>query len=172
MNPFVGEFKRYKSLLEKAIAQVPDEALFNTLSPNGNSIAIIWKHLSGNFRSRFTDFLTSDGEKEWRNRDSEFIADQSLQKSDLKDMWDNAWQILEESVFSLSSKDMKRQVTIRGVTFTVEEALARSLAHFSYHVGQIVFLAKYFTGDQWKYLSIPPGKSDEYNQNPNREKER
>jgi len=169
MNLFSGEYSRYKSLLESAVEQVQEEDFFKRVGEPGNSIAVIIKHLSGNFASRFTDFLTTDGEKEWRNRDSEFQVDKAT-KTDLMATWSKSWTMLEKAVFSLNRKDMNKTVTIRGVPFTVEEALARSLAHFSYHVGQIVFLAKYFTGKNWNYLSIPPGESGKYNKNPNKEK--
>jgi len=169
MNVFVAEYKRYKNLLEKAVEQVSDEDFFKQFGAQDNSIAIIVKHISGNLLSRFTDFLTTDGEKEWRNRESEFQVSE-ITKAELMEMWKRAWQVLEEAVFSLNPEDMKKMVTIRGVAFTVEEALARSLAHFSYHVGQITYLAKHFAGDNWKYLSIPPGGSSAYNQNPSREK--
>ncbi len=169
MHVFVGEYKRYKGLLENAVAQVSDEDFFRQIGETSNSIAIIVKHLAGNLLSRFTDFLTTDGEKEWRQREAEFDAS-GASRAELMDLWQRAWKVLENNVFSLSPEDMSRTVTIRGVAFTVEEALARSLAHFSYHVGQIVYLAKHFAGDRWQYLTIPPGKSTEYNQNPTMEK--
>ncbi len=169
MNIFVGEYKRYKNLLESAIEQVSEEDIFKQVGENGNSIAVILKHISGNLLSRFTDFPTTDGEKEWRNRESEFHVGKTT-KAKLMETWNKSWNVLENSVFSLSPKDMNKIVKIRGVQFTVEEALARSLSHFSYHVGQIVYMAKYFTGKNWKYLSIPPGESNEYNKNPTKEK--
>lgn len=169
MNLFVAEFQRYKGLLEKTIEQITDEDFFRAIGGQGNSIAIIVKHLSGNLISRFTDFLTSDGEKEWRDRESEFRIEQR-DRSGLLEMWAKAWDVLEESVFSLGPDDMHKMVKIRGVQFSVEEALARSVAHFSYHVGQIIFAAKFFTGKNWKYLSIPPGGSAQYNTNPTKEK--
>ncbi len=170
MNVFVGEYKRFKGLLENAMEQVSDEDFFRELGATSNSIATIVKHLAGNLLSRFTDFLTSDGEKAWRDRESEFEVGE-LSRAELMEKWGQAWKVLEENVFSLGPEDMSRTVTIRGVSFTVEEALARSLAHFSYHVGQVVYLAKYFADRNWQYLTIPPGKSAEYNQNPTKEKE-
>jgi len=169
MNIFAGEYKRYKSLLESTIEQVSEEDIFTKIDEHGNSIAVIVKHISGNFLSRFTNFLTTDGEKEWRERESEFHVNNTT-KAELVETWREAWNVLEDSVFSLGPKEMNKVVKIRGVSFTVEEALARSLSHFSYHVGQIVYLAKYFAGEGWKYLSIPPGKSAEYNKNPAKEK--
>ncbi len=170
MNVFVGEYRRFKGLLEKAIEQVSDEDLFREIGETSNSIATIVNHLAGNLLSRFTDFLTSDGEKPWRDRESEFHVGE-LDRAALMEKWGRAWKVLEENVFSLGAADMRQTVTIRGVSFTVEEALARSLAHFSYHVGQVVYLAKYFSGEKWQYLTIPPGKSAEYNRNPTKEKE-
>jgi Protein of unknown function (DUF1572) len=169
MNIFVNEYKRYNDLLEKTVRQISDDDFFRIVANNSNSIAIIIKHLSGNLLSRFTDFLTSDGEKEWRNRDAEFEGD-NISRPRLMDMWRQAWQVLEKAVFDLSDPDMKKTVTIRGVEFTVAEALARSLAHFSYHTGQIVFMGKIFQGKNWQYLSIAPGQSKAYNNNPIREK--
>ncbi|RMD89514.1 MAG: DUF1572 domain-containing protein [Calditrichaeota bacterium] len=169
MNIFVNEYKRYKNLLEKALEQISDEDFFKQPDEHSNSIAIILKHISGNLLSRFTDFLTTDGEKEWRHRDSEFQVHETT-KEELMEMWERAWQVLEHSVFSLGPEDMNKIVKIRGVQFTVEEALARSLSHFSYHVGQIIYLAKYFAGKNWQYLSIPPGQSETYNRNPTKEK--
>ena len=169
MNIFINEFKRYKSLLEKTIAQISDEEFFKIVGDEGNSVAVILKHLSGNLTSRFTDFLDSDGEKPWRNRDMEFDVS-SMSKTRLMEDWNKAWSVLEEAVFNLNADDMNRIVTIRAVEFTVEEALARSLAHFAYHVGQIVFMGKLFKGSKWQYLSIAPGKSNDYNRNPTKEK--
>lgn len=169
MNIFSGEYKRYKSLLENAVEQVSEKDMFKRTGENDNSIAILLKHISGNFLSRFTDFLTSDGEKVWRDRESEFDVSKTT-RAELVETWDNAWSVLESSVFSLSREDMDRTVTIRGVQFTVEEALARSLSAFSFHVGQIIYLAKHFAGKKWRYLSIPPGGTAEYNKNPTRER--
>jgi len=169
VNLFVNEYKRYKDLIENSVKQVSEEDFFKQPDKHDNSIAVIVKHLSGNLKSRFTDFLTTDGEKEWRDRDTEFDADK-ITKADLMLKWYEAWDVLEKAVFSLSPKDMKKTVIIRGVQFTVEEALARSLSHFSYHVGQITYLAKHFAGENWKYLSIPPGESSNYNKNPSKEK--
>lgn len=169
MNVFVGEYRRYKNLLENAVQQVSEENIFQQVGDHDNSIAVLLKHISGNFLSRFTGFLTSDGEKEWRNRESEFDVSKAT-RAGLIETWHKAWRVLESSVFSLRPEDMGRTVTIRGVQFTVEEALARSLSHFSFHVGQIIYLAKYFAGKNWRYLSIPPGGTEEYNKSPTRER--
>ena len=169
MNPFVAEYKRYKTLLENALKQLSDENFFNHLGPADNSVAVILKHLSGNFISRFTDFLNTDGEKTWRNRETEFKVEESSRNA-LEKQWQAAWKILKQNVFTLGHEDMQREVKIRGVRFTVHEALTRSLAHFSFHVGQVVFLAKHFAGPDWQYLTIPPGQSEQYNANPDLEK--
>ena len=169
MNAFIAEYKRYKGLVEKTIEQVSDDDLFRQIGEQGNSIAIILKHISGNLISRFTDFLTSDGEKEWRDRESEFHIE-NKDRSGLLEMWNTAWEVMEKFVFPLAKDDMQKTVQIRGVQFTVEEALYRSVAHFSYHVGQIVFAAKYFAGHNWRYLSIPPDGSKKYNENPTKER--
>ena len=169
MNILINEFNRYKRLLEKTIAQISEEEFFKTVGEEDNSVAVILKHLTGNLASRFTDFLDSDGEKSWRNRDTEFDVS-GMDKAELMDSWNKAWSVLEDAVFTLNTDDMKRKVTIRSVEFTVEEALARSLAHFSYHVGQIVFMGKLFKGGKWQFLSIAPGKIKEYNHNPTKEK--
>ncbi len=171
MHCFIGEFKRYKQLLEDAVAQVNDEEFLLAPGKGDNAIATLVKHLGGNLHSRFTDFLTTDGEKPWRNREGEFKAEE-MTREEIMAIWQKGWATLESNTFALTDADLKRQVTIRGVAFTVEEALARSLGHFSYHVGQIVFLAKMFRGSEWRYLSIPPGQSDAYNQNPTMERGR
>jgi len=168
MEYFVGEYIRYRNYLDGALPQLSDDEFFRKIGPTSNSVAIIMKHVSGNFKSRFTDFLTTDGEKPWRNRESEFDVT-GLSRTDLMTLWQEAWQVLEESVFNLKPEDGKKIVTVRGVELTVNDALCRSLAHFSSHVGEIIFVAKYFRGDNWTYLSIAPGQSDEYRQNPTRE---
>lgn len=165
----VQEFRRYKVLAEGAIAQVGDEELLRVQDDASNSIAVLVRHLSGNLRSRFTDFLTSDGEKPWRDRDNEF-ASVSDTRDQLLATWDQGWRVLFGALESLSDHDLRGSVTIRGVSLTVVEALQRSLAHVAYHVGQIVLLARGFVGQQWTPLSIPPGQSSQYNENPTLEK--
>ena len=166
-----AEFTRYKALGEKAIAQLDGAALSAPPTGGGNSIATICWHVSGKFRSRFTDFLTTDGEKPWRKRDEEFEA-RAVTRDELLAKWEQGWAVLLDTLQVLSDDDLDRSVTIRGQALSVLEALLRSLAHASYHVGQIVYAAKAARGDDWTYLSIPPGKSDEYNQNPTLERPR
>jgi hypothetical protein len=163
------EYLRYKSLAEGAIAQLPDSALAFASSDTGLSIATICWHLSGNLQSRFTDFLTSDGEKPWRNRESEFER-RAVTRAELLTKWEQGWKVLFDALVQLTNDHLSHTVVVRGQQFTVHEALHRSLAHTSYHVGQIVYIAKAERGREWKYLSIPPGESDRYNQNPQSEK--
>ena len=152
-----GEYRRYKTLGENAVNQLPDAQLADAAG-SSNSIAIIVWHLAGNLTSRFTDFLTSDGEKPWRDRDSEFLARQ-LTRAELQAKWEDGWRVLFAALSALTDADLAKTVTIRGQPHTVAEALHRSLAHASYHVGQIVFVAKALRGADWRYLSIPPGRS-------------
>ena len=163
-----AEYRRYKALGEGAIAQVSDVQLTEIAGANSNSIAVIVWHLSGNFTSRFTDFLTTDGEKAWRNREEEFRR-REVPRDELRQRWEKGWQILFEALDQLSDRDLARSVSIRNQSHLVHEALHRSLAHAAYHVGQIVFVAKSFRGEGWRYLSIPPGESDAYNRAPGNE---
>jgi uncharacterized damage-inducible protein DinB len=165
------EFRRYKGLGDAAFQQVTDDELVQPAPNGGNSIAILVWHLSGNFASRFTDFLTSDGEKPWRRRDEEF-DDRAVTRDELLAKWNRGWTILDSALLALTDKNLSDVVVIRGVEFTIHEALHRSLAHASYHVGQIVFLAKMFRGDAWSTLSIARGASAAYNANPTRERPR
>jgi uncharacterized damage-inducible protein DinB len=160
-----AEYVRYKTLAEAAIRQLDDAQLAAHTSENSNSIATICWHLGGNLKSRFTEFLTSDGEKPWRDREEEFQA-RSVSKAELLEKWEDGWAALLGALAGLSDEQLQRTVTIRGQELKVHEALHRSLAHLAYHVGQIVYIAKSIRGNQWTYLSIPPGKSDEYNRNP------
>jgi hypothetical protein len=169
IKDFIDEFARYRSIGEKAIQQVSDEALNEVLSDDNNSIAMIVRHISGNLTSRFTDFLTSDGEKPWRDRDSEF-EDTQYDRRDVEQMWAEGWDVMESELSKLSDEHLQRHVYIRGQVLTVHAALCRSLAHFSYHVGQIVLLARIFNGGDWKWITIPKGLSQEYNRNPTKEK--
>jgi len=165
------EFRRYKTLGEGAMAQLGDEELTARPAPSDSSIATIVWHVSGNLISRFTDFLTSDGEKPWRDRDSEF-GPRDVDRSTLTARWEEGWTVLLETLAALSDADLDRTVTIRNAPLQVHEALHRSLAHTSYHVGQIVYLAKMYRGEDWASLSIPPGGSAAYNRNPTMEKGR
>ena len=164
-----GEYRRYKALAEAALNQV-SEADLSVPGPNGgNSLATICWHLSGNFQSRFTDFLTSDGEKPWRDREEEFVA-RTISRAELLAKWTRGWDVLLAALDGLTDADLTRAVAIRGRPLAVHEALNRSLAHASYHVGQIVYLAHALCGTAWRYLSIPPGGSAAYNLNPQFEK--
>lgn len=152
------EYRRYKGLAEGALEQLTEPELVHMPSEEGNSIAILVWHVSGNLKSRFTDFLTSDGEKPWRDRDSEF-ASRLITRADLRAKWDEGWTVLFAALAELSDETLSAQVSIRNEKLTVYESLNRSLAHTSYHVGQIVFLAKLLRGANWHCLSIPKNKS-------------
>lgn len=156
-------FRYYKKLAGSAMAQVTDEQLFATLDGEMNSIAVIVKHMAGNMRSRWTDFLTSDGEKPDRNRDSEFI-DPPAGRDALMDLWDRGWNCLFLALEPLTDVDLGRTITIRGEAHSVMQAINRQMAHYSYHCGQIVFLAKHFCADSWQSLSVPRGASGGFNQ--------
>lgn len=157
-----------KRLAEGAIAQLSDEELFVTLDPESNSVAILVKHLAGNMRSRFTDFLTSDGEKPDRFRDREFELTAKTTRSDVMKRWDEGWAAVFATLESLKPEDVMRTVTIRGEPHTVLQAINRALAHYAGHIGQIVFLAKHLKSNQWKTLSIPRGRSEEFKTAPPR----
>lgn len=164
-------FRGYKSLAEKAMAQIGDEEFFRLIDREANSIAVIVKHIAGNLRSRWTDFLTTDGEKADRNRDAEFelIADT---RDELMRFWSNGWQILFDTLESLRAEDLEKTVRIRGEDFTVVKAVSRSLAHTAYHVGQITLLAKHYRSTDWQTLSIPKNKSAEFSAWLNEKKEK
>lgn len=169
VQDFIGEYARYRATGEKAMAQVSDEAMNRVVYQDGNSIAMIVRHIGGNFASRFTDFLTSDGEKDWRNRDDEF-ADGTYSRDRTDDAWKTGWTILETQLAKLTDDDLGRTVTIRGQPLTVHAALTRSLSHVAMHVGQIIVLARMLATDDWKWISIPKGQSQQYNANPTLEK--
>ena len=162
IEAFRAEYLRYKELGEKAIAQLSDAQLSQAPGQASNSIATICWHLSGNLRSRFTDFLTSDGEKPWRKRDEEFDA-RVVSTSELLDKWGSGWSVVLATLEGLTDADLQKQITIRGESMPVIAALMRSLAHTASHVGQILYAAKLLRGDEWTYLSIPPGGSDAFN---------
>ena len=164
-----SEYRRYKGLGEGVLRQIPDDRLSETPGPTSSSLATLVWHISGNLRSRFTDFLTSDGEKPWRHRETEFEA-RDVPRVELVDKWEEGWSVLFEALSPLQDSDLGRTVRIRGVEFRVHEALHRSLAHTAYHVGQMTYLGKMIRGDAWEYLSIPPGGSDAYNRNPTMER--
>ena len=152
-----AEYRRYKTLGEGAINQLADSQLAQVPGTGNSIVTIVW-HLAGNLKSRFTDFLTADGEKPWRDRDSEFLA-REVSRKELQAKWEDGWRMLFAALTDLSDVDLGRTVTIRGEPHTVAQALHRSLAHASYHVGQIVYEAKALRGADWRYLSIPPGQS-------------
>ena len=155
------QFEYYKMLGEKTFNQVPDEKLFWQYNDNSNSIATIVKHLSGNMLSRWTDFLWTDGEKEWRNRDAEFEND-IVTKDELLDKWNEGWKVFFDTIKSLSAEDLDKIIYIRNQGHTVLEAINRQLAHYPYHIGQIVFIGK-MSAEKWDTLSIPKGSSKQYN---------
>ncbi len=153
-----SEYLRYKGLAERAIDQL-DEAQLSAEGPNGSlSIAVICRHVAGNLRSRFTDFLTTDGEKRWRHREEEFRP-RVMTRGELLAQWEQGWRTLFDALAALTDDQLDATVTIRGEVFRVHEALHRSLAHTTYHVGQVVYLAKAFKGRGWRFLSLPPGES-------------
>ncbi len=164
-----AEYQRYRSLVEGALSQIDDTELNRAASEDGNSVAVIINHLSGNLRSRFTNFLTEDGEKPWRDRDREFET-KPVSREELMRLWTESLAILDGALGELSNDKLERTITIRGQKLTVIDALHRSLAHFAYHAGQIVMLCRGFRGRNWRSLSIPRGESKIYNQNPTREK--
>ena len=156
-------FRNYKKMAERAVEQVSNEEFFALIDDEANSIALIVKHIAGNLRSRWTDFLTTDGEKEFRKRDTEFelIADT---RESLMEFWEAGWQALFDNIEPLTAEDFSRTVTIRGEPHMIVEAINRQLTHYAYHVGQIVLLAKHFRSAEWKTLSVPRNKSTEFNQ--------
>src|ERR1700761_4377440 len=155
-------FRQYKGLAERAMEQATDEQLLTTLDPEANSIALIVKHLAGNMRSRWTDFLTTDGEKPDRNRDSEFIDPPATREALMRE-GDDGWARVFGAIEPLSEKDLSRTTTIRGEPHSVMQAINRQLAHYPPHVGQIVLLAKHFGGERWRSLSVPRNQSAEFN---------
>jgi len=157
------QFRGYKRLGEGALTQLKDQELFVTLDPESNSAAIIVKHMAGNMRSRFTDFLTSDGEKPDRHRDQEFELSSETSRGEVMRWWESGWSSVFSAIDSLRPEDVQRTVTIRGEPHTVLQAINRQVAHHAYHVGQIVFLAKHFRSQEWKSLSIPRGQSEQVN---------
>ncbi|MES2764766.1 MAG: DUF1572 family protein [Bacteroidota bacterium] len=160
------QFQKIKALGDKTFVQLDDEDFLKPLDAESNSIAIIIKHLHGNMVSRWTDFLTSDGEKPNRNRDSEFETDEDFSKENLLKLWENGWDVVLKSVAELNEGDVLKTITIRGEKFTVVQAINRQISHYSYHVGQIVFLGKHLKNENWKTLSIARGKSEEFNRLP------
>jgi hypothetical protein len=162
----IREFKRMKGLADGAFVQVTSEQFFATPSGEDNSIAVLVKHVGGNLLSRWTDFLTTDGEKPGRNRDAEFEITAADTQQILIGQWESGWAVLFSALGPLTDGDLERTVTIRGEPLSVLQAITRQLTHYSYHVGQIVYVAKHYTGSSWRSLSIPRGKSAPFNANP------
>ena len=155
--------RQYKKLAENAMAQLTDDQLYTVLDPEMNSVAIVVKHMAGNMRSRWTDFLNSDGEKPDRNRDSEFV-DPPPTRDALLALWEQGWDYVFQALGPLSEADLSRSVRIRGEAHSVMQAINRQLGHYTYHVGQIVFLAKHLQHEKWKALTIPRNRSADFNQ--------
>lgn len=160
----IASFRAHKKLAEKALAQVTDDELFATLDAESNSIAVIVKHMAGNMLSRWTDFLTSDGEKPDRNRDSEFVIESQTTKPELLAYWEKGWDCVFKALEPLQPDDFARKVLIRGEPHTLVQAINRQLTHYAYHIGQIVFLAKHFRSSEWKSLSVPRNRSAGFNE--------
>ena len=158
-------FQYYRSIGEKSIDQVSDQGIHWQYDDDSNSISIIVKHIAGNSLSRWTDFLTTDGQKEWRNRDDEFEKT-DFTKPEMMDLWNQGWDCLFDALAPLTEEDLSKTVYIRGEAHTVTEAINRQLAHLPYHIGQIVFIAKMIAGKDWKSLTIPKGQSQAYDKMP------
>ncbi len=164
LDDATASYRAYKKLAEKALDQLKDEEFFVALDDESNSVAVIMKHIAGNMLSRWTDFLTTDGEKPERNRDLEFVIEPQTTKADMMEYWEKGWQRTFETLEALRPEDLMRTVKIRGEEHTAVQAINRQLAHYPYHIGQIVFLAKHFRSADWKSLSIPRNKSAEFNE--------
>lgn len=163
LKDVIAQFRQLKQLAERALARVSDPQLTATLDPDGNSIAVLVQHVAGNLRSRWTDFLTSDGEKPDRDRDSEFEAGRGLARAELLGRWEEGWGTLFAALGGLTAGDLQRTVHLRGEPQSVPQAIHRQLTHQAYHVGQLVLLAKHFAGAGWESLTVPKGKSRERN---------
>jgi hypothetical protein len=162
LSAVINAFEANKRLADRAVEQVPDDKLHAALDANTNSVAVIMKHVAGNLLSRWTDFLATDGEKPWRNRDGEF-EDSSAGRAELLALWERGWACLLATLRGLKPEDLARTVTIRGEPHSVPMALERSLGHTCYHVGQIVQVARVHAGDKWNTLTIPRGASEQFN---------
>lgn len=159
----IASLRAYKKMADKAIAQLHEDEFFITLDEEANSVAVIMKHMAGNMFSRWTDFLTTDGEKPNRNRDMEFVIEPKTSKADVIAYWEQGWQRVFEALEPLKAEDLEKKVLIRGEEHTVIQAINRQLMHYASHIGQIVFLAKHFRSSEWKTLSIPRNRSAEFN---------
>ena len=163
LDDALSSFRAYKKLADKAIAQLKDEEFFVTLDEEGNSVAVVMKHMAGNMLSRWTDFLISDGEKPDRNRDMEFMIEPHTSKDDVLAYWDRGWKSVFDALEPLRPEDFEKKITIRGEEHTIVQAINRQMTHYAYHIGQIVFLAKHFRSAEWKSLSIPRNRSSDFN---------
>lgn len=159
------QLRGHKRMAEGAMSQLSDQDFFVTIDPESNSVAVLVKHIVGNMRSRFTDFLTSDGEKPDRFRDREFEMSPATTRAEVMEWWEQGWTCVFSAIDPLQPDDVMRTVTIRGEPHTVLQAINRQIAHYAQHIGQIVFLAKHLRSDHWKTLSIPRGQSEEFNKN-------
>jgi uncharacterized damage-inducible protein DinB len=159
----IASLRAYKKMADKAIAQLHDDEFFITIDEEANSVAVIMKHMAGNMFSRWTNFLTTDGEKPNRNRDMEFVIESKTGKDDVVAYWEQGWQRVFDALEPLQAEDLGRKVLIRGEEHTVIQAINRQLMHYANHIGQIVFLAKHFRSSEWKSLSIPRNRSAEFN---------
>jgi len=159
----ISSLRAYKKLAEKALEQLSEDEFFIKLDEEGNSVAVIMKHMAGNMFSRWTDFLNTDGEKPDRNRDMEFVIEPNTGKDAILDYWQRGWQCVFDALEPLRAEDLGSKVLIRGEEHTVIQAINRQLMHYSYHIGQIVFLAKHFRSTEWKSLTIPRNRSAEFN---------
>lgn len=158
----ISSLRAYKKLADKAIAQLKDDEFFVSIDAEANSIAVIMKHMAGNMFSRWTDFLTTDGEKPNRNRDMEFVIEPKTTKDDLLAYWEKGWQCVFDALDPLKGEDLEKKVLIRGEEHTVLQAINRQLMHYANHIGQIIFLAKHFRSSDWNSLSIPRNRSVEF----------
>jgi hypothetical protein len=163
LGDMTRSFKGLKKLADKAAAQVSDEAFFVEIDPESNSLAIIYKHMGGNLRSRWTDFLTTDGEKPDRHRDTEFVIEPGTSREAIVEIWERGWTILLESLAALTPDHLAQTVLIRAEPHSVIQAIDRSLTHAAYHVGQVVFLSRHLAAGRWQTLSIPRGESARFN---------
>lgn len=159
---WITAFTSSKSWADGSIAQLSDEQLFTPPAPGFNSVAVIMKHIAGNMKSRWTDWRTTDGEKPWRNRETEFDVS-GLSRAEIQKLWEGAWATIFRELSSITSEDLARTITIRGEPHTVPEAVNRQLLHVGYHTGQVVWLGRMLVGEGWKWLTVKPGGSDEFN---------
>lgn len=164
LNDIISQFEKLKDLAGRALAQVSEDSFFIVISEVSNSIGIIVKHMAGNMRSRWRDFLTTDGEKPDRNRDSEFMREAGDTREAIMKKWEEGWRYLFEALETLRSDDLDKTVLIRNEPHTVMEAIHRQLTHYAFHVGQIVYMARHFAGGNWRTLSVPRERSEEFNE--------